>query len=183
MARPRQFDEEDVIRKATDLFWTKGYRDTTPRDLLKATGLSKSSLYATFGSKQGLFERAIEAYVDQQERFLASMLSGGDLRSALGRMYTMFIEQSARAGGRSCLVCTAAVEVARDEPSLMNRIARARDRVEVLLAARITQAQEAGEVSADRDPVALARFIYSNNMGIAVLALSLIHISEPTRPY
>ena len=66
MARRREFDEQAVVANAMELFWRQGYRATTPRDLLTATGLSKSSLYATFGSKEGLFLAALDAYLDDQ---------------------------------------------------------------------------------------------------------------------
>ena len=47
-------------------FWKEGWRDTTPQRLVEATGLSRSSLYATFGSKKGLFLAALDLYVEQQ---------------------------------------------------------------------------------------------------------------------
>ena len=85
MARPREFDEEKVITRATQLFWELGYRRTTPQNLLEVTGLSKSSLYATFGSKQGLFELCLKHYVHYQEVLLRQVLSTDTLREALTR--------------------------------------------------------------------------------------------------
>ena len=70
MARPRKFEEPTVVATATELFWRKGYKATTPRDLVEATGLSKSSLYNTFGSKEGLFVRAMEHYIARREALL-----------------------------------------------------------------------------------------------------------------
>lgn len=58
MPRPREFDEDDVVTRATDLFWRRGYHATSVRDLGEALGLSASSLYRTFGDKHALFLRA-----------------------------------------------------------------------------------------------------------------------------
>lgn len=63
MARPRAFDEATVVDQAKQVFWDQGYEATAVDDLERATQLSRSSLYATFGSKQALFGRALDAYL------------------------------------------------------------------------------------------------------------------------
>lgn len=63
MARPRSFDQHEVVERAKRVFWEKGYRHTAIGDLERATGLNRSSLYAAFGSKEELFGQALDAYV------------------------------------------------------------------------------------------------------------------------
>lgn len=65
MVRGKEFDDLAVVRAARDLFWERGYASTSLSDLLTATGLSKSSLYQTYGSKRGLFGRAAANYTDE----------------------------------------------------------------------------------------------------------------------
>jgi AcrR family transcriptional regulator len=62
MARPREFDENLVLDKAMQEFWSKGYEGTSLQDLLNAMGLTKSSLYQAFGSKEALFAKVVERY-------------------------------------------------------------------------------------------------------------------------
>lgn len=62
MARPRTFDESDVLARARDLFWQKGFAATSISDLERATGLKRTSLYAAFGSKQELYLRTLAEY-------------------------------------------------------------------------------------------------------------------------
>jgi AcrR family transcriptional regulator len=62
MARPRQFDEAEVLDKALQVFWRQGYEGTSLSDLLDATGLTKSSLYAAFGGKADLFRQVVKYY-------------------------------------------------------------------------------------------------------------------------
>ncbi|MEK9754967.1 MAG: helix-turn-helix domain-containing protein, partial [Rhodospirillaceae bacterium] len=64
MARPREFNREQVLERAMQVFWSKGYAATSMRDLTEAMGLSKSSLYDTFGSKHDLFLESIDFYRD-----------------------------------------------------------------------------------------------------------------------
>src|SRR5215470_13554167 len=60
--RPRTFDEDQGIDSAMRVFWEKSFEGTTMTDLTDATGLSRSSIHAAFGSKEGLFLRVVERY-------------------------------------------------------------------------------------------------------------------------
>ena len=65
MGRHKQFDDAVVVRAARDVFWQRGYASTSLADLEAATGLSRSSMYATYGSKRGLFDRALRNYLEE----------------------------------------------------------------------------------------------------------------------
>lgn len=65
MARSREFDTATVVRAARDLFWAVGYDVASISDLEAATGLSRSSLYQAFGNKRGLFDAALQDYLDE----------------------------------------------------------------------------------------------------------------------
>ena len=62
MPRPRQFDTEDVLLKAMDLFWRRGYQATSMQNLAACMGLGSGSIYNEFGDKHGLFVRALQHY-------------------------------------------------------------------------------------------------------------------------
>ncbi|OBG26996.1 hypothetical protein A5764_04315 [Mycobacterium sp. 852002-51057_SCH5723018] len=65
MGRQKQFDDTTVVRAARDLFWQRGYASTSLADLEAVTGLNRSSLYLSYGSKRGLFDRALRNYLDE----------------------------------------------------------------------------------------------------------------------
>jgi AcrR family transcriptional regulator len=65
VARKREFDDDDVVRAVRDVFWQRGYTATSISDLEKATGLNRSSLYSTYGSKRELFARATANYLSE----------------------------------------------------------------------------------------------------------------------
>ena len=65
VGRQKQFDDTTVVRAARDLFWQRGYASTSLADLEAATGLSRSSMYLTYDSKRGLFDRALRSYLDE----------------------------------------------------------------------------------------------------------------------
>ncbi len=73
MARPREFDIDIALDRAMEAFWEKGYEATSLDDLCEVTGLSRSSLYATFGSKRKLLLRSVDRYVDRRNPLIAAV--------------------------------------------------------------------------------------------------------------
>lgn len=170
MARPRAFDEQQVVQQAMQLFWQKGYRQTSPRDLLEATGLSKSSLYATFGSKRELFLRVLAIYGEEQGQVMAAMLGQGNLRQGLELMYAQLLEMVTSAEGpNACLVCMTSLEV-DDDPAIDAQLAQARGHLVRVFRSRLERARSEGELGPDADPEALASFLFTTNMGLVAHA-------------
>ena len=78
MARPREFDSDQALEKAMQVFWTKGYEATSLSDLLSAMGISKSSFYATFGSKHELFLATLDRYGETHGAQLIALLKSNE---------------------------------------------------------------------------------------------------------
>lgn len=116
--RPRKFDEEEVLDTLTRLFWRQGYESTSMADIVDSSGMNKSSLYNTFGSKHELFARILDRYIDERMELLDSMVaSTGDgvdglhafldfirleVGSEMGRHGCMAVNTSAELGGTDC---------------------------------------------------------------------------------
>jgi len=171
MARRRAFDEADVIERAMMAFWSEGYGATTPAKLVDATGLSKSSLYSTFGSKQGVFLAALDAYLHRQLAGIRQVLAEGSLMDGLHRMYaTLLAQAAAKDAPKGCLICTSTLELPADEGLASARLNDALDAVEGVFFERFARAVDEGELPESADPLALARFVTSSNMGLQVMA-------------
>ena len=89
--RPREFDETDVLERVMNSFWRHGYENTTFEHLVSESGLSRSSLYNTFGGKDELFKKAMELYSEQEiEEFLHQLTdpeSGGEYLRTLTQTF------------------------------------------------------------------------------------------------
>ncbi|MFE0878762.1 TetR/AcrR family transcriptional regulator [Streptomyces smyrnaeus] len=176
MARPRLFDEERALDAAMRAFWEKGYEATSTQDLCEATGLGRSSIYNTFSSKHDLFQRALARYVDAMTAQQLVILEDVE-RSALERIEALFeriIEQEfeQRWAGRSigCLSVNTTVELAARDPEVDRVLTRdLRVRLDALRAA-VEAGQRAGEITADRESEALARFVNAVIGGMRVSA-------------
>ena len=118
MSRPRKFDEDDVVERAMEEFWTNGYAATSPARLAEATGVAKGSLYNAFSSKRALFERCLDKY-QQQIAKLAEGLMGhpGSTRECLRDALRAVVDSDlAQARRRGCLIGNTAVELAGNDP-------------------------------------------------------------------
>ena len=73
--RPRCFCKEEALDKAMTVFWRKGYEGASISDLTKVMGINPPSLYACFGSKEGLFKAVLEHYDQRREKFMAEVLA------------------------------------------------------------------------------------------------------------
>ena len=172
MARPREFDTKEALGQALEVFWAKGYEAASMCDLMEAMGLSKSSLYDSFGSKHELFLKVIDCYVEATSAGLSLALSGeGSARQAIDDMFAAIIDEAAgEAGQRGCFAANCAVELSGGDPQAGRRLAAFFKQFEEAIETVVRRAQAQGEIPADKDPVALARYLASNINGIRVIA-------------
>jgi len=118
MARNLEFDEQDVIKKAMDVFWKKGYNGATMRDLTAAMDINASSLYRSFGDKHALFVKCIknyaEARIEEAKRFAINQESPLDALESF-----IYLSASVITGGKdSCLALKTTFEIADTDPDI-----------------------------------------------------------------
>ncbi len=138
MARPRTFSSARVVAAAKDVFWANGYRRTAVEDLERRTRLNRSSLYLAFGTKQALFDQALDAYDDEViTPYLDSMARPGADSRAIEAFF-LALAGRFRKGGRSarrgCLLINSIAELEGHLPQLHGRAVDYRDRLHGALA-------------------------------------------------
>ena len=139
MARPREFDEDDVLERAARAFWEHGYEATSVADLERATGLAKGSLYKAFEGKHALFMRALDRYLcagrDTLAHRLVSAPSGAEgLAGWLRGTGHMATDSGVR---RGCFGVNSVVERGPADPAVRERVGRHEREVQRLYAAAI----------------------------------------------
>jgi TetR/AcrR family transcriptional repressor of nem operon len=124
MARPRTFDEAQILSAAVDAFWVRGFEGTSTRDLVKCTGLNQPSLYNAFGDKRSLYRRSLEHYLECSVRDRIRRLEG--LPHAGMAITVFFAEVLARTLNdslhRGCLLVNSALEMTADDPDLRKAV-------------------------------------------------------------
>jgi TetR/AcrR family transcriptional repressor of nem operon len=172
MARPRGFDERQVLQAARDEFWSCGYAATSIDDVAAVTGLGKGSLYGAFGDKHALFLRVFDDYCTETVKAVRGALDGPD-SSAYSRLRA-HVFAVARATGndtsrRGCLLAKGTAELAGNDPAVAARAKQAFDAIEVALAGCIDGAQRAGDIDPSADGRQLAGLILAILRGIEAL--------------
>jgi TetR/AcrR family transcriptional regulator, transcriptional repressor for nem operon len=170
--RPREFDEDDVIARATDLFWQRGYHATSVRDLGGTLDLSASSLYRTFGDKHTLFLRTLDHYratdsAEARDYLLRPGPTPQVLRDWLVRMVDKPEEGAA---ARGCFVVNTATELGADDPAIDERTQAAFDVTRNALQELIRRGCRDGDLHADLDVAATADSLFTLVLGLRVRA-------------
>lgn len=174
MARPREFDLEDALDRALDAFWTKGYEATSLDDLCAVTGLSRSSFYATFGSKRKLLLRSVDRYVEKRTPRLAEVLMQPmPVREAFAALLAAFIEQIVSGAGRKgCFLGNCAAELPRNDRQAHARVRKGLAQNEATFRAALLRGRERGELPRNADVDALARFFVAGFQGLRLIGKS-----------
>jgi TetR/AcrR family transcriptional repressor of nem operon len=150
MARSREFDDATVVRAARDVFWQRGFTSTSLAQLQASTGLNKSSLYQSYDSKRGLFDRAIDNYLDEVIGPLLHDLEApgagrDELLAYFGSLARSFREAPRESASRGCLMLNTAMELDDLDDDAASRVGayRARVREAFLRVARQLSSTEA----------------------------------------
>lgn len=135
MARREGFDRQAVVRGARTLFWRVGYEGASIADLEAATGLRRSSLYNSFGSKRGLFDAAVTSYLDEVIRprlapLQAAVVSPQAVLTYLTGLRDAFDDTASLPAGNGCLLVNTAGAPIADEPQIAAVIADYRDELQ-----------------------------------------------------
>jgi len=171
MGRPREFRDDDVLDRATDLFWRRGYGTTSVRDLVEATGLSRASLYGAFGGKEGLLTRALDRYRDRFDDAARVLEEAPSVREGLRRFFDLWLETACPvAGPRGCFLTQTATE-SEEHPRFVERMVREQaTRTEEALIKALRRGKRTGELSTRLDERATARFLAVFLQGIGTAA-------------
>jgi TetR/AcrR family transcriptional repressor of nem operon len=170
MARTKDFDEQAVLQKAICLFWNKGYNGTSMQDLVEGLGISRSSLYDTFGDKHQLYLKALDAYQLQYGTQLCKLTGDSTsakeaIRQILDLVITDLLADEQRKG---CFIVNAGIELANHDQDVNKMICQTEQQLEQAFAKVIRAGQEKGEIEKDKDAQALARFLNNTVKGMQV---------------
>lgn len=169
MSRAKQYDRIELLDRAIELFRRQGYTATSTAELVDELAVNRKTMYAEFGSKQELFEAALDRY-DQHHLsgVLAPLEAPGAGASDIRDAFTGYAAASEGwASGRGCLLCNTAVERAALDPGARRHVDAYLDRLTRAFRNALTNAQRAGDVAPDADLDRLAAFFTTALIGVA----------------
>lgn len=171
MARPRQFDEDAVLRAVCDQFWDTGYAATSLQDLMRVSGLGKGSLYAAFGDKHELFLKVLRRYVASIDRGLRRSVDSAPRAVDALRSFVMSPvgDDDGVSARRGCLLANSTTELASADPVVVAQARQAYEMTTAILAEGVARAQAEGDLPASADPVGTARALLAAQQGVTYM--------------
>ena len=175
MARTKDFDENEVLSKAVNLFWLKGYNATSMQDLVDELGISRSSLYDTYGDKHTLYLKALESYQAAGSVNFNNIVSNApSAKTALKNLLEYILSNLVNdACQRGCFLVNAELEVAPQDAEVSKMICENYRQLEEVFYTTIKKGQDSGEISNSQDARALARFVSTTVKGMQVTSRSI----------
>lgn len=170
MPRAKEFDPDEVLEQAMELFWEHGFEATSAQDLVDCTGLNRSSLYNTFGSKQQLYLAALDHYRQQGPDVFAQLLDQEDSARDVVRHVLEDTIPSPDQDTRGCFVANATVERAHCDAETHQRICETLSQMQKGFRTVLEHGQAHGEIPSEKDARALAHFLSSTYFGLQTMA-------------
>jgi TetR/AcrR family transcriptional regulator, copper-responsive repressor len=167
--RPRSFDTDQVLESVRDTFWRYGYAGTSMDQLAAATGLHKPSLYGAFGDKKKLYLAALDNYLADVRAEFAEAAVIPDLFESLRAMTEWSIDKfmGKEEVGAGCFMMTTAMPETNEDPEISRVVRESMDSLDRALVRRFERAIEAGQISPQADPRALAMVMVANHYEIS----------------
>ena len=168
MPRTKSFNEEETLDKVKELFWRKGYNGTPPQDILDGTGLSRSSLYDTYGDKHTLFIKTLQRYRQSDTAVVIEYLDAApDAAVAIRRIfhaaYDALMTDPPRKG---CLMVNSLNELAPHDTEVEAIVQENRLAMEDAYTRAIKRGQRQGQIAKTHQPRALARYLVNSLWGL-----------------
>ncbi|HET7887723.1 MAG TPA: TetR/AcrR family transcriptional regulator [Bradyrhizobium sp.] len=167
------FDRGAALNAAMKLFWERGYEGTSFDDLIAAMGISASSFYNSFGSKEALYCEATRTYLEWAGQWFFAILNDPsiDTKTAFARLFEATAEEFTRGDHPlGCMISLAGTHCSPGMKNIRDMMAEHRAFSESAMAERIRKGVIKGDLSEDTDCEMLAAYYNAVARGLAVQA-------------
>jgi len=171
MARQKEFDREEALHKAMEVFWSRGYEAASIQELINHMGINRQSLYDTFGDKHALYLQALDRYREVEGRKLLELLERpGPVKKSLRQLFEGVVEGALCDGQRrGCFMGNAMSELAGRCKATAARACSNMTASEGAFYRALLRGKKEGEFKGVRDARAVARFLYSSVQGLVLM--------------
>ncbi|WP_338533460.1 TetR/AcrR family transcriptional regulator [Paenibacillus peoriae] len=174
MVRPREFDEDQALNAAMQIFWEKGFEATSLSDLTSKMGIQRPSIYAAFGDKKQLFEAALRKYTQSHAAYVRSRLqSNSSVKEAFYNFFGGIVAEEYEDGpNRGCFCINTMVELAPHDERFEILTREHQMYLSAVFQETLERGIRSGELEASMDARALAHTMVSLLIGITVMMKS-----------
>ncbi len=169
MPRKPTFDKDDLIDRARDLFWAQGWAGTSLKDLEKTLQIKPGSFYAAFGSKDRLYELALNKYAEDGAERISRLAKKHGALGAL-KTYPMLLVETTNAAAKACMLAKTILELSPRQHPLAAYADTLLVNMENRFADLFETAMKTGEIAPVHNARTLARSYQSNVLGLRFFA-------------
>jgi TetR/AcrR family transcriptional repressor of nem operon len=170
MPRHKEYERDEVLDRALEVFWEKGYEATTVQDLVEGMGINRFSLYDSFGSKRELFFLALDRYVEVRLSPAFHVLEEAEEPLAGVRRFVRgYVDLLVNSNHRGCLLANSAVEVRVVGDDVAGHTCLALVAIEHAVQGALERARDQGVLRQGVDPALAAPTVWASLMGLSSL--------------
>lgn len=174
MSAEKKFDRDEVLDRAMQAFWARGYQATSIQDIVELTGVNRASLYQTYGDKRELFLACLKLYDETRRRQVLEKLEASNPPlEAIRGLFAGFAAVAMRRGGaKGCFLTNVALEIAPYDPAVRRFVARSHKEIESFFGRMIRKGNKQGAIPDYVKPDETARGLLAALLGLIVLTRS-----------
>ncbi|MFD2100532.1 TetR/AcrR family transcriptional regulator [Flagellimonas iocasae] len=172
MPRTKQFNEEEILKKAMELFWERGFHATSIQNLVTCLGINRASLYDTFGGKEELFNKVFTYYRKKNGDTLRSTLEQEkSVKAGFCRLFEDAIEKAQTdTAQKGCFVVNTTTELIPGDETIHNALRENKENAERIFIEHIKKGIESGEIDASKDAESIGPMLFALFSGLQVMA-------------
>ncbi|VAX00765.1 Transcriptional regulator, AcrR family [hydrothermal vent metagenome] len=169
----KQFDQQEALSKALNVFWNKGYEATSMQDLVASMGINRASMYQTYGNKHALFVLSLDLYIRMSlsniQKMTDTFVSESDSSfDSLQRVFETMIETGYKGEQNGCFINNTAIELASHDPDIAKKIRQFWIDFENIFTTHIQHAIDNNEIDADTNAKQISSLLNINLQGLMV---------------
>ena len=172
MPRTKQFCEEEILNKAMELFWEKGFHATSMQDLVSHLGINRASLYDTYGGKAQLFDKAFAHYRKSFGGWITQLLDGeSTVRAGFKKLFEATIEEAVNDDCRKgCFVVNTTTELIPGNEKIHHVLMENKTKAEHLFIGHVQKGINSGELSSSKDAQTIGLMLFTLYNGLRVVS-------------
>jgi len=175
MPRSEDFNRDEVIDKAKDTFWFQGYNGTSMQDLVDATGLNRSSLYNSFGSKMELYQQSLNRYqVDNAQLFERALQQNRNAIETIGLIFLYMLDDiNGDSQKKGCMMVNCGTELGNQNEALAELLAADQKQLVAIFEELVVKGQQDGSVHNHETSSRLAHYLLNAYRGFRITGMQI----------
>ena len=171
--RPLEFNQDEALDKALNVFWSRGYEGTSMAELTQVLGINKPSIYAAFGNKETLFRKALARYTSGPVAFVGEAMQAPTARQVVEKFLTLAVDSfSDKSTPDGCMIVQGALTCGQNSSAIQLELIAYRKNLEAAFNQRFELAKKQGDLPQWANTKQLAKYIATIHQGMSVQATS-----------